>query len=33
MWWFQYVATNKWTQRDMALTDVGGCAFDIDGDD
>ena len=35
MWWFEYVSPDKWIQHDMgsgARTDVGGCAFDIDGD-
>lgn len=35
MWWFEYVAADNWIQHDMgsgARTDVGGCAFDIDGD-
>jgi hypothetical protein len=35
MWWFQYVAPDKWIQHDLgegASTDVGGTAFDIDGD-
>jgi len=35
MWWFEYVSASKWIQHDMgagARTDVGGCAFDIDGD-
>ncbi len=35
MWWFEYVAADQWTEHDMgvgAKTDVGGCAFDIDGD-
>ena len=35
MWWFEYVAADQWIQHDMgagAKTDVGGCAFDIDGD-
>jgi len=34
-WWFEYVRPNKWIQHDLgsgARTDVGGCAFDIDGD-
>ncbi|UCG50285.1 MAG: VCBS repeat-containing protein [Phycisphaerales bacterium] len=35
MWWFEYIGPDKWIQHDMgegARTDVGGCAFDIDGD-
>jgi len=35
MWWFEYVNADNWIQHDMgsgARTDVGGCAFDIDGD-
>ena len=35
MWWFQYENPDRWIQHDMgegAKTDVGGCAFDIDGD-
>lgn len=35
MWWFEYVRADQWIQHDMghgAKTDVGGCAFDIDGD-
>ncbi len=35
MWWFQYVAPDTWIQHDIgegARTDVGGTAFDIDGD-
>jgi len=35
MWWFEYVGPANWIQHDMgsgARTDVGGCAFDIDGD-
>lgn len=35
MWWFQYVAPDRWIQHDIgegARTDVGGTAFDIDGD-
>jgi hypothetical protein len=35
MWWFEYVGPDKWIQHDMgegARTEVGGCAFDIDGD-
>jgi hypothetical protein len=35
MWWFEYVGPDRWAQHDMgegARTDVGGCAFDIDGD-
>ena len=34
-WWFEYVSPAKWIQHDLgqgATTDVGGCAFDIDGD-
>jgi hypothetical protein len=34
-WWFQYVAPDQWIQHDLgqgARTDVGGTAFDIDGD-
>lgn len=35
MWWFRYVAPGRWVQHDIgegARTDVGGAAFDIDGD-
>lgn len=35
MWWFEYQGPDRWIQHDMgkgARTDVGGCAFDIDGD-
>ncbi len=35
MWWFEYRSPDNWIQHDMgegAKTDVGGCAFDIDGD-
>jgi hypothetical protein len=35
MWWFEYAGPDRWIQHDMgqgARTDVGGCAFDIDGD-
>ena len=35
MWWFEYVRPDRWVRHDMgrgARTDVGGCAFDIDGD-
>jgi hypothetical protein len=35
MWWFEYRAPDSWLRHDMgkgARTDVGGCAFDIDGD-
>jgi hypothetical protein len=35
MWWFEYDGPDKWVQHDMgegARTDVGGTAFDIDGD-
>ena len=35
MWWFEYEGPDKWLQHDLgsgARTDVGGCAFDIDGD-
>ena len=34
-WWFEYVGPDKWVQHDLgqgARTDVGGTAFDIDGD-
>ncbi len=34
-WWFEYVGPNRWIQHDLGQgnrTDVGGCAFDIDGD-
>jgi FG-GAP-like repeat len=34
-WWFEYVSPDKWIQHDLGQgirTDVGGCAFDIDGD-
>lgn len=35
MWWFEYTSPDQWIRHDMgsgARTDVGGCAFDIDGD-
>ncbi len=35
MWWFEYQNPDRWIRHDMgegAKTDVGGCAFDIDGD-
>jgi len=35
MWWFEYVSPDRWIQHELgsgARTDVGGCAFDIDGD-
>ncbi len=35
MRWFEYSGPDQWIQHDMgsgARTDVGGCAFDIDGD-
>jgi hypothetical protein len=35
MWWFEYRSPDEWIQHDMgqgARTEVGGCAFDIDGD-
>jgi len=35
MWWFEYSGPDQWIQHAMgsgARTDVGGCAFDIDGD-
>lgn len=35
MWWFEYENPDRWIQHDLgegARTDVGGCAFDIDGD-
>lgn len=35
MWWFEYGGPDRWIQHDMgegARTEVGGCAFDIDGD-
>jgi len=35
MWWFEYAGPDQWIQHDMgegASTDVGGTAFDIDGD-
>ncbi len=35
MWWFEYQGPDAWKRHDMgkgARTDVGGCAFDIDGD-
>jgi hypothetical protein len=34
-WWFEYVGPDQWVQHDLgqgARTDVGGTAFDIDGD-
>jgi hypothetical protein len=34
-WWFEYVSPEKWIQHELGQgirTDVGGCAFDIDGD-
>ena len=34
-WWFRYVAPDQWVRHDLgqgARTDVGGTAFDIDGD-
>ncbi len=34
-WWFEYVSPDQWIQHDLGQgnrTDVGGCAFDIDGD-
>lgn len=34
-WWFEYAGPDKWIQHDLgqgAQTDVGGTAFDIDGD-
>ena len=34
-WWFEYVSPDEWIQHDLGKgirTDVGGCAFDIDGD-
>jgi hypothetical protein len=34
-WWFEYVGPDQWIQHDLgqgARTDVGGTAFDIDGD-
>ena len=35
MWWFEYRGPDAWVRHDMgegARTDVGGTAFDIDGD-
>lgn len=35
MWWCEYRGPNRWIRHEMgsgARTDVGGCAFDIDGD-
>jgi len=35
MWWYEYRKPGRWVRHDMgsgARTDVGGCAFDIDGD-
>jgi hypothetical protein len=35
MWWFEYDTPDNWIKHDLgqgARTDVGGCAFDIDGD-
>jgi hypothetical protein len=34
-WWFEYVSPDKWIRHDLGQgvsTDVGGTAFDIDGD-
>jgi len=34
-WWFEYIAPDKWIRHDLGQgvsTDVGGTAFDIDGD-
>jgi len=34
-WWFEYAGPDEWIQHDLgqgAQTDVGGTAFDIDGD-
>jgi hypothetical protein len=34
-WWFEYAGPDQWIQHDLgqgAQTDVGGTAFDIDGD-
>ena len=34
-WWFEYVGPDRWVRHDLGQgnrTDVGGCAFDIDGD-
>ncbi|MBN1359757.1 MAG: VCBS repeat-containing protein [Sedimentisphaerales bacterium] len=34
-WWFEYVGPDEWIRHDLGQgnrTDVGGCAFDIDGD-
>ncbi len=34
-WWFEYAGPDRWIQHDLgqgARTDVGGTAFDIDGD-
>ncbi|UCC99140.1 MAG: VCBS repeat-containing protein [Phycisphaerales bacterium] len=34
-WWFEYVSAEKWIRHDLGQgvrTDVGGTAFDIDGD-
>ncbi|MCU0914361.1 MAG: VCBS repeat-containing protein [Planctomycetes bacterium] len=34
-WWFEYTGPDQWIQHDLgqgARTDVGGTAFDIDGD-
>ncbi len=34
-WWFEYAGPDKWIRHDLGLgvrTDVGGTAFDIDGD-
>ena len=34
-WWFEYAGPDKWTRHDLGQgvrTDVGGTAFDIDGD-
>jgi hypothetical protein len=35
VWWFEYQSADKWVQHTIggsAPTDVGGCAFDVDGD-
>jgi len=35
VWWFEFQSPSKWVRHeigDRAPTDVGGCAFDVDGD-
>ncbi|MBN1510177.1 MAG: VCBS repeat-containing protein [Sedimentisphaerales bacterium] len=34
-WWFEYAGPDQWIQHDLGdggATDVGGTAFDVDGD-